>query len=291
MAALNRPIYANRPDSFFREHFMPSLAVGDPVPWVERARALGRAAQDRLGDGRLDLRYGPGPLQTFDVFPAADPNAPIAIYFHGGYWRAYDKADYRYIPGMLVPQGVTTIMANYDLCPAVTLDQIVDEAIACVAHVRRHGRDLGGDPERVFLLGSSAGGDLVAMCAAHDFRTEGLPSDTVRGTLSITGVHRLEPVLRIPQNADIRLTPEMATRNTTFDRVPVTSAPVVVAVGGDEPSEWIRMSVDYDTMLRENGIPGDLMILPGEHHYSITQTLADPDTPLARRLLSLIRET
>ena len=80
----------------------------------------------------------------------------------------------------------------------------------------------------------------------------------------------------------------MAQRNTTLDKIPVIRCPVIVAVGGDEPDEWIRMSVDYDTMLREEGLPGELMILAGTHHYSVTQTLADPDSRMARALLAMM---
>ena len=288
MAARNKPIYAERDDAFFLHHFMPATAVGNPQPWIERAQRLGEEATAGLTGVRWDVPYGPSPLQTLDVFAAEDPDAPIHLYFHGGYWRAYDKANYRYVPGMLVPQGATTILANYDLCPDVTLDEIVNQAIACIAHVYRNGRELGGNPDRLFISGSSAGGHLVAMALAHDFSADGLPADLIKGVLSITGVHRLEPVLRVPPNDDIRLDAVMAQRNTTLDKPPATDCPVIVAVGGDEPDEWIRMSVDYDTMVREQGNSGELMILAGTHHYSITQTLADPHSRMSRALLSMM---
>jgi arylformamidase len=288
MAARNMPIYGERDAAFFLRHFMPATAVGDPSVWIRRAQDLGAAATASLGNVRHDVTYGPSPLQAVDVFPAADPGAPIHLYFHGGYWRAYDKANYRYIPGMLVPKGATTILANYDLCPAVTIDEIVRQAIACTAFVYRNGRELGGDPDRLFVSGSSAGGHLAAMILAHDFTADGLPRDIVKGVLSITGVHRLEPVLYIPPNDDIRLDAAMAERNTTLDKPPATRCPTIVAVGGDEPDEWIRMSVDYDTMLREHGQPGELMILSGTHHYSVTQTLSDPDSRMSRGLLAMM---
>jgi len=288
MAASNVPIYRDRDEAFFLRHFMPGTAVGDPEIWIKRAQQLGEAATANLADVRWDVPYGDTPLQAVDVFPAKDPDAPIHLYFHGGYWRAYDKANYRYIPGMLVPQGATTILANYDLCPTVTLDEIVAQAIRCIAFVYRNGRELGGDPERLFLSGSSAGGHLVAMALAHDYAQDELPRDIIKGTLSITGVHRLEPVLHVPVNEQIRLDEAMARRNTTLDKVPMTRNPVIVAVGADEPDEWVRMSVDYDTMLRENGIPGDLMIVSGTHHYSVTQTLADPQSRMSRGLLAMM---
>lgn len=302
MAARNIAIYGDRDEAFFLEHFMPSTAVGDPTKWVERALRLGDAAKPILENAHLDISYGPSPLQTFDVFPAAEKGAPLAVYFHGGYWMAYDKANYRYIPAMLVPEGVTTVLANYDLCPNVTVDDIVAQARACVGEVYRRAEEFGADPNKLHVLGSSAGGQLTAMVIAHDFEQDGLPRGVVKGALSITGVHRLEPVLSIPVNDDtlyidhvnvgpIHLTHDMAFRNSTLDKPPVHPLPVHVAVGGDEPSEWIRMSVDYDTMLREAGHPGDLFILPGENHFSVTQNLAKPDSVLSKALLDLIQWT
>ena len=163
MAALNTFIYQNRDEQFFLEHFMPGTAVGDPTIWVKRASEMGEAAMVNLTAVNWDVSYGATALQAIDVFRAKQPRAPIVLYFHGGYWCAYDKANYRYIPGMLVPQGVTTILANYDLCPNVTLDEIVSQTIECIAFVYQHAAELGGDPEQIFLAGSSAGGQLATI--------------------------------------------------------------------------------------------------------------------------------
>jgi len=95
MAARDVPIYGERDEGFFLRHFMPGTAVGDPTVWIERAQKLGAAATANLADVSWDVRYGPGPLQTLDVFRATGARPPLHLYFHGGYWRAYDKANYR----------------------------------------------------------------------------------------------------------------------------------------------------------------------------------------------------
>src|SRR5918998_283535 len=76
----------------------------------------------------LDVPYGGNALHRLDVFPANSENgrqSPVHVFFHGGYWRAQDKANFTFVAGMLVPGGITTVVANYELCPNSTPDGVV----------------------------------------------------------------------------------------------------------------------------------------------------------------------
>ena len=79
------------------------------------------------------------------------------VFFHGGYWRAQDKQNFAFVAAELVPRGITTVVVNYDLCPAVTLDQTVASAIEAFAWTGRSIAAHGGDPARITLSGHSAG--------------------------------------------------------------------------------------------------------------------------------------
>ena len=95
------------------------------------------------------------------------------VYFHGGYWRAQDKANFAHVARTLVGEGICTVIANYDLCPAVTLDGTVESALRALAWTWRHARDYGGDPDRLTVSGHSAGAHLCAMALAHDWAAAG----------------------------------------------------------------------------------------------------------------------
>lgn len=226
--------YASLGDAEINRQFMPRLAVPDHEAWLAEDARLGETARNTL-TCHLDLAYGDTPLQKLDVFPAARGPAPTLIFFHGGYWRALDKSNYRFIALSLVPAGIATVLVNYDLCPAATLDDIVRQTCRSIAWLHRNGEAHGCDPRRLHLSGNSAGAHLAAMALAHDWTADGLPADLIKGACCITGIYDVEPVLRIDANADIRLTPEMVGRNSPLFLPPRTRAPVIVAVGSGRP--------------------------------------------------------
>jgi arylformamidase len=263
--------------------FTPRVAVPEHEMWLRRGAEASRKARESLA-GRLDIRYGAGPLQTLDCFPAAHRNAPVQVFIHGGYWRALDKSDFSYVAPPLVAAGAMVLVVNYDLCPAVTLDRIVEQTREALVWIHRNATDLGGDPERVFLSGNSAGAHLVAMMLAHDWRGQGLPGDLIKGACCITGIYDVEPVLRIETNSEIRLRPEMVARNSPLFLPLRSAAPVIVAAGGAEAPEWIRQSVEYEAMLRDVGVPTAFHLVPDTNHFSVTATLAEPESLLARAM-------
>ena len=268
--------FSHLTDAELNGQFMPRLAVPDHETWLAGHAELSRTATATL-PCRLDVPYGDTPLQTLDIFPAAQAQAATLVFYHGGYWRALDKSNYRFIALSMAPAGIATVLVNYDLCPAVTLGDIVRQTMASVAWIHHNGLSHGCDPRRLHVSGNSAGAHLAAMTLAQDWPASGLPADIVKGACCITGIYDLEPVLRIEANADIRLTADAVDRNSPMFLPPRTRAPVVVAVGADEPPLWIKQSTDYAAMLRANGVPCDLLTVPSAHHFSITRSLAEPE--------------
>ena len=200
----------------------------------ERVAGYAAASADTRArlDCVLDVRYGPGEKETLDIFPAGAPHAPVQLFIHGGYWRAMDKSDYSFIADVFQPAGATTVLINYDLCPDVTLDTIVAQTMRAIAWTWRNIGEHGGDPDRLYVSGNSAGGHLTAMALAHDWTAEGLPADIIKGAVPITGVHDCEPVPDITVNELVRLDREAARRLSPLRNPPRHALPVLVAVGG-----------------------------------------------------------
>jgi arylformamidase len=190
-----------------------------------------------------------------------------------------DKSSYSHIGITLARAGAVGVVINYDLCPKVTVDDVVRQTMAAIGWTYRHGGELGGDPSRIYLSGHSAGGHLSAMALVHDWRSDGLPGDFIKGVAALSGIYDLEPILRIEANAEIQLKPEMVARNSPLFLEPRVMTPVIVAPGGAEPELWINQSRDYAAMLKSRGYPVTLSILPGHHHFSITLALSEPSDP------------
>ena len=92
------------------------------------------SAQARAqGPCSVDLRYGDGPGETLDVFPAPQGDAPVLVFVHGGYWRALDKSDHSFIAPAFTRDGACVVVPNYPLCPAVTIPDITLQVARAVA--------------------------------------------------------------------------------------------------------------------------------------------------------------
>ena len=264
-------------------------AVPDHPRWIARWGELSAAA---LASERAvrDLRYGPGPNQTLDLFLPRGIVRGIFVFIHGGYWRALDKAEHAFVAPPLTARGIAVAVVNYDLCPQVAIATIVDECATAIAWVVREGPRHGATPAKLAVGGHSAGGHLAAMMVARDWRGDGFPQSPVHGALSLSGVHDLRPLTRFSYNVDLKLDDAEAARLSPALMTPATEAPLVVAVGGDETGEFLRQA---DLMWaawpahRPRAMAGPLVI-PGKHHFDVVLDHADPSSALVRATLGLL---
>lgn len=279
--------YGALSDGALAAHFMPRIAVPDHEKWL--GEDLAASAPVRQGEGvRRDVRYGPGPRQVLDVFPARRPGAPILVWFHGGYWRALSKDHYAFITPPFRAAGAAIVLVNYDLCPAVTLPALLAQTRAALHWVRGHAAEMQGDATRLILAGNSAGAHICAM-ALHDIAApDAAPVDAIRAATLITGIYDLSPVLRIPVQDDVRLSPDDAARLSPLSLPPGRKVPSIVAVGADEPALWIEQSELYHAKLGAAGVPSSYLRVPDRHHFSITRDLADASAPLTRAMIGLL---
>jgi arylformamidase len=187
---------------FVEREYNLRQAFPDHPQWFARWSAESAAARSRL-DSRLGIRYGSGPKQTLDLFPAQSPRGAL-LFIHGGYWRALDKDDHSFVAPAFVDEGVSVVVINYDLCPNVSIAHIVEECRQAVAWLWREGRTQGVPVERLFI----AGHPPAAIWSRCSTRPTGLATacrSMIRGGLSISGVFDLEPLIQVSFNADLKL--------------------------------------------------------------------------------------
>ena len=269
-------------------HFEPRTAVPEhPRFRAERSKVSARVRVSLKSF--FDVPYGTSPRETLDIFPTAAPGSPVLVYIHGGYWRGGSKEDNSFLAETFVQAGATVVVLGYDLCPRVTVTDIVRQTRAAVAWIYRHISDYWGDPSRLFLSGSSAGGHLVAMALAYDWqKMERLPADLIKGSIAITGVYDLEPVLHVSANQEIKLNPGSARENSPLLNLPMIRSPILIVVGQDEPAGWKKMSQDYYAVCKKSGLDCEYMEVAGTHHFSVSWQLSDPASQLCRAIFRLM---
>ncbi len=237
----------------------------------------------------LNVLYENSPREILDIYPADRPEGPVLVYIHGGYWRSGSKDENCNFAPTFVERGATVVLVEYDLCPSVTVTDIVRQTCASIAWVHRNIIRYGGNPSKLYVSGHSAGGHLTAMALAHDWEKEGLPRNLIKGAVATSGVYDLDMVMQISVNEQVRMTPEIARENSPFLHPPVPTCPVVVAVGGAEPKGWQQMSEDYFKLCQERGLECEYLVVPGANHYTMSEHLADASSPLAQAMLKQMR--
>ncbi len=252
-----------------------------------RASALARANSPC----QQDLAYGDGPNETLDVFAATQPDAPVLVFVHGGWWRSLDKSDHSFIAPAFANAGAMVVIPNYALCPAVTIEAIARQMTRVLAWVHGHAREHGGDPTRIVVAGHSAGGHLAAMllCCRWGEVETGLPDRLVDSALSISGVFDLEPLRRTPfLQADLRLTPASVERLSPVRFAPPPPpATLFATVGANESEEFLRQNRSIQQAWGEQVVPV-CETIAGTHHLDVLHTLADPQARLHLLALHLL---
>jgi len=239
----------------------------------------------------LDRAYGEQPGETVDLFPARKGDGSCMMFIHGGYWRALDKKDFSFLAPAWVDAGVSLAVVNYDLCPRVTMDEIVRQMLRASRWLWSNAEQYGMDQDRLYVAGHSAGGHLTAMlmCALWPVFDRSLPKDLWKGGLAISGVYDLRPLVEVDWlNGDLRLDTASALRLSPAFMPPATRAPVMTCAGGDESSEFLRQNALLGERWRA-AFAGDIA-MPGRHHFSVVDGLADQKSALfagARRLMKL----
>ncbi|HEX6720303.1 MAG TPA: alpha/beta hydrolase, partial [Burkholderiaceae bacterium] len=217
--------------------------------------------------------------------------APVLVFIHGGYWRSLDKADHSFLAPAFVEAGATVVVPNYALCPAVTIETIALQMTRALAWVWRNPDVHSGDPNRIAVVGHSAGGHLAAMMLSCRWKDVGddLPPKLVSGAMSISGLYDLEPIRNTPfLQQDLHLTPASVKRlSPAF--FPRPRGTLYTLAGINESDEFLRQN----QLIRDQWGPTTVPVcetVPGRHHLDVLHDLADPQArlhELALRLLEL----
>ena len=149
--------------------------------------------------------------------PETADGVPVLVFFHGGGLTFGEKSYGDVLARRLLPLGIGVISANYRLSPGVQHPAHVEDAAAAFAWAVRHVAEYGGDPQRVYVSGHSAGAYLAALLALDPVYLDrlGIPPNRIAGAILIS------PFLYVEETAKER--PK--------------------SIWGDNPADWLAASV------------------------------------------------
>jgi len=262
-------------------------AVPDHQRSLDEWLARSQSAREALRPS-IDVRYGASDDETLDLYLPRQPARGTLTYIHGGWWRSLDKSDYGFVAPAFVAAGYAVALINYTLCPHGTIANAVEQCRRALLWLVGEGPGRGA-PAPVVIGGHSAGGHLTAMMYTTDWRAQGLARTPFTGGASLSGVHELAPLVRFSHNVDFRLDDAEARRMSPAATQPLTDAPLLLAVGANETSEFVRQTdLLWDAWPRNHpaGLPAPMHIR-GRHHYDVVLDYADPASALTQATLAL----
>lgn len=278
---------------FDQETLDHEYRIQNSVPLAEFEDALARYANVSAEMRRklqvlIDQPFGPSPEEVMDIFPAGD-GAPVLVFIHGGYWRKLSQKESSFMAEAFTNAGVAVAVVNYGLAPATKLDEIVRQCRAAIAWLHGNATGFGGDPGRIHISGSSAGGHLVGMLLAGGWHGEfGVPENVIASACALSGLHDLEPIRLSEPNEWLGLDEAAAARNSPIRHLPARGCPLVVSYGGNETSEFKRQTDDYAEAWRAKGFPCRHIEMNACNHFDLALELGDPASELTRAVLEQI---
>jgi acetyl esterase/lipase len=235
--------------------------------------AVGSAA-----DFRPDVEYasvGGESLQLDACIPEGEGPFPIAILIHGGGWGGGDKAN-EYVPPteQLTKANFAWFSINYRLAPRHRWPACMEDVRTAIDWVKQHAAEFKGDPNRIALIGYSAGGHLAAYAAAtanDDARPQALvvlagPTDLVADCERRGG---MSPSLQALFDRDITLDDEaraILRQTSPLNQVTGKMPPSLLIHGTLDVSVPYSQSVNFQAKLKELGTSCDLITIPGGEH-------------------------
>ena len=252
-----------------------SAAVHDSAE-LNAAREAASAAFRAAHPGHLDLRYGPKERNTWDLFPASDPNAPCLVFIHGGYWQRNSKDQFSALIAGPYAHGWAAALPGYTLAPDASMTGIVAEINSALDWLAANGA-AHGIAGKVVLSGWSAGGHLTALCLGHK---------RVSAGLAISGIFELGPIRDTYLNDKLRLTDDEIVALSPL-RLPAAEKPLTITYGTAELPPLVLDSRHLHGKRAEAHRPGALIPVAGANHFTIVHELRDADGMLTRQALLL----
>jgi acetyl esterase/lipase len=234
------------------------------------------------------LAYAERLRHTLDIcWPADATAAPVVIFFYGGAWRSGNKRLYRYVAKALARRGYVAVVPDYRIYPEVCYPDFLEDGALVVRWVKDNVSRFGGDPEKIFLKGHSAGAHIAAMLAidARWLQRVGLtPGSDIAGLIGLAGPYDFLPL----RDEILKVIFGGADRPETQPIFHVSSGapPALLMTGGRDRLVEAGNSNRFAARLRAAGNAATVLTYRRVGHYIIIAALA----PLLRYLVPVLRD-
>jgi acetyl esterase/lipase len=226
-----------------------------------------------------NLGYGELPRQALDVYvPTPQPRqAPVVLFFYGGRWSGGDRDFYRFVGQALSSRGYVAVIADYRLYPEVKFPAFVEDGALAVRWVREHISGYGGDPQKLFVMGHSAGAHIAAMLAIDPqyLRAVGGSREWLSGMIGLSGPYDFLP-LTDDDLKDMFGPPSRYAQSQPVNFVDGQNPPLLLLHGRTDTTVRLKNTLNLADKVRQQGGVVQTEIYPVMGHVRMVASLAAP---------------
>ncbi|HEY4266137.1 MAG TPA: alpha/beta hydrolase [Micropepsaceae bacterium] len=224
---------------------------------------------------RRDLPYGPGPRQRFDLYlPETLPSpAPVLLFFYGGAFRTGRKSEYRVVGEAFASAGIIVAVADYRIYPNARFPGFLEDGAMALAAVHARAAEFGGDPNRIFLAGHSAGAYIAVMLAADPSYVRGARADPawIRGVVGIASSYGNSPPGVVPNPVFEGRAPAQTQPGFFID---AKRPPMLLVSGAKDIAANLESARNLAAKLRAVASEVEEIVYPNPGHMGIILSLA-----------------
>jgi acetyl esterase/lipase len=223
------------------------------------------------------LHYGSDARNALDVYrPTGNAAAaPVVVFFYGGNWVSGKREDYAFVGRALAARGFVVVVPDYRLYPQVRYPDFLVDSAGALAWTAREIAAYGGDPQRIFVMGHSAGAYNAAMLALDPrwLRAQGMKPDMLRGWIGLAGPYDFLPVTN------------RTTRPQPISHVSASSPPaLLIAANKDNLVDPVRNTGGMAARLHASHVPVRALYYDGVSHATLVASLSNSLKGLAPTL-------
>jgi arylformamidase len=257
-----------------------------------------------------DVPYGETKVerQVLDIYaPAEGKRLPVVFWIHGGGWQTGDKSSVQEKPKAFVERGFVFVSTNYRLLPHVEMETIIRDVAKSLGWVHKHIAEYGGDPQRIFVMGHSAGAQLAALVSIDDryLKAEGVPFSVLKGCVPVDGdtydvpaiietaetrrrVHG-QPQAKFGHREKFGNDPKKHRDFSAVTHVAKDKGipPFLILYVADHPDNSAQAQ-RLGTALKDAAIPAQVFGAQETNHTRINANLGTPDDPVSKALFEFV---
>jgi arylformamidase len=233
--------------------------------------------------------YGSSVNEKLDVFaPTNAKDLPVMIFIHGGEWRVGSKDAYSSLALPFIQSNAICVVLGFDNIPPNTMSGMVGQVRRAIAWVYKNAKQIGADPNNMYISGHSSGGHLTSMMLVTEWQKQGLPANLFKGGAVLSGWTNLYPDSISIRQKYLKLTPNDIKEFSPVDYAQNVSCPVIVAYGALESPYMQMQSEIWAKKLRSHSRLAGSYRVANHNHYQMPSLFTNTNNQIIKATLAMM---